>query len=64
MKHEIILSQTTNNNEYNRIKNFVEPYWEDCWQKHKRKRKFTIYKFKYREYRTWKHNRKTKWKQQ
>ena len=32
-------------------------YWEDCWSK-----KSGIYSFKYREYRSWKYNRKTQYK--
>jgi hypothetical protein len=53
-----------------------DPYYEEAWSEHSR-RKLTskegsknihwwkrkiIYQFQYREYRTWKYNRKTRWK--
>lgn len=49
------------NKEYKKEKrrNILEwDYWfEDCWSK-----KSNIWSFKYREYRSWKYNRKTQYK--
>ena len=47
-----------------------DPYDEDCWSTHRTKgsyitrkwKKKVLYQFQYRMYRTWKHNRKTKYK--
>lgn len=53
-----------------------DPYYEECWSVHSRRtmesqqgsknlwswKRKEIYQFQYREYRTWKYNRKTKWK--
>jgi hypothetical protein len=53
------------------------PYWDECWTRHSRRTFYSregsknlfswkrkeIYEFEYREYRTWKYNRKTQWKQ-
>ena len=40
------------------------PYWDEgrCIHKSKGRRKKQLMTFKYRESRTWKHNRKTRWK--
>ncbi len=53
------------------------PYWDECRQRHSRrtlnsregsKNRFSwkrkeIFSYEYREYRTWKYNRKTQWKE-
>ena len=53
-----------------------DPYREECWSTHQTRtlnsqwgskntsswKRRTIYQFQYRMYRSWKYNRKTKWK--
>lgn len=47
-----------------------DPYKDECWSRHCTKKSFSIrkwnkkvlYRFQYRMYRTWKYNRKTKYK--
>ena len=55
------------------------PFSEECWSRHSRRTKKSkagsknrfnwkifrkeLFKFQYRTYRTWKHNRKTQWKE-
>ena len=43
-----------------------DPYpieWE-CWIQYKRKSRWTgLFTFQYRQYRSWKYNRKTQWKE-
>lgn len=44
-----------------------DPYREECWSTHRaggtfKWKKKRLYKFQYRMYRTWKYNRKTKYK--
>jgi hypothetical protein len=74
MKKNKVEKETTCNKEYNLVKNENNwnPYWEDCWNHHPYKvnrknnlkywKKKRIYRFQYREYRSWKHNRKQQWK--
>ena len=52
-------NKAINNKEYKGIlyDDLYPMYWEDCWSK-----KSGIYSFKYREYRSWKYNRKTQYK--
>lgn len=64
------LSKTTTNRKEYKIEtnpDYKDPYWDECWGVHhprpfKWKRKRLFY-YQVREYRTWKHNRKTQWKQ-
>lgn len=47
-----------------------DPYRDECWSTHRTTTSFitrkwkkkVLYRFQYRMYRTWKHNRKTKYK--
>ena len=72
MKKHKIKESTTNRLVYNKLNKFIPPYYDDeyYWSCHYNKgihadwRKKQIYKFQYREYRTWKYNRKTQWKNQ
>jgi len=77
MKNDKRTKATTDRREYKRLTTIdQDPYRDECWSRHGRwstksvigsknsfawKRK-VIYRFQYRAYRTWKHNRKTKWK--
>ena len=56
---------TTCRKEYKIVTNykFCEPYWDEGWTYYKKGRKYTtIFQYEYRNFRTWKHNRKTQWK--
>jgi hypothetical protein len=77
MKNRKRAKHTTDRREYKRITTIEQdPYRDECWSTHHRRtlksktgsknlwswKRKTIYQFEYRAYRTWKHNRKTKWK--
>lgn len=58
--------------EYKYKRYWLDLYFDECWTLYNTKtgnkptwslNTQSIYKFKYREYRTWKYNRKTQWKQ-
>ncbi len=71
------LQKTNDRREY-KLQTTIEkdPYLEECWSAHNRRRltsiagsknklrwnRKNIFQFQYRAYRTWKYNRKTKWK--
>lgn len=69
------LNKAQDNSEYRRLylRELYPPYDEDCWRswpqsnnKVRGSRNYwgkKIYKYQYRMYRTWKHNRKTQWKE-
>lgn len=75
MKKKKVEQTTINNKEYRLVRDVEiwDCWWEDCWRKHPEKvnkqsnlrywKKKKLYRFEYRKYRTWKHNRKTKWKE-
>lgn len=64
------LKTETNNRVYKLILlNFLYPmYWDECWAEHPHYRKGfknskkRLFTYQVRQYRTWKYNRKTKWK--
>ena len=56
---------TTHNKEYKIVTNpaICEPYYKEGYNFYKRKGRWTkLQKYKVREYRTWKYNRKTQYK--
>lgn len=66
------LKWTTNRKLYKTIRRGDDiPYWDEgCWSYHvskgwrnKPKKTKQLLKWEYRKFRTWKHNRKTQWKQ-
>ena len=71
-KESLILKFTTDRREYKRLTTiYQDPYWDECRKFHttktsrtdsnwKRRRELTP--FQVRTYKTWKHNRKTQWK--
>lgn len=69
-KKSKVARTTTCRKEYNAItRGFDDPYFDECWgthrtnsPKHKRPNK-ELYYYQVRMYRTWKHNRKTQWKE-
>ena len=56
------LNKANNSNEYGNIlfNILYPPYWDEDYSWSRANRKFPNYKW--RSYRTWKHNRKTQWK--
>lgn len=54
------LTKTKDNKEYNRtlLKLLYPPYYEECWTWHHG----NLPNHKWREFKTWKHNRKKKYK--
>ena len=78
MKNSKKVKETTDRRAY-KIWTTIEqdPYFDECWSTHHRRtlkskegsknihswKRKTLYTFQYRMYRTWKHNRKTQWKQ-
>lgn len=75
MKKKKILKVTCDSRTYRILRTIDQdpfPYSEECWSVHYAKGSHTrstrkwkrkvIFKFEYREYRTWKYNRKTRWK--
>lgn len=73
MKKSRTLKETTDRRYYKLITTIdQDPYREECWSTHcpnkfghrfsRKWKKKTLYRFQYREYRTWKHNRLTRWK--
>ena len=72
MKYNNFLNKTTNRRAYHIIRCIdQDPYPEDDYMnfhkskgnRHRKKWRQRITNFEYRMYRTWKYNRKTKWKQ-
>lgn len=63
---------TTNNKEYKILTAGLDPYWDEGYTYHRprgqrsritaSKKKKELLMYQVRMYRTWKHNRKTKWK--
>lgn len=69
MKHYrgVVTQKTTDKKEYKiHSQGLNEPYWDEglhyYWKKKFKIKRKQIFKFQVRWYRTWKHNRKTKWK--
>lgn len=64
---------TTNSREYKIITRADDPYWDEGWTYHRPKgqrsritaswKKKQLLMYQVRMYRTWKHNRKTQWKE-
>ena len=70
-KTKSVTKTTTNRREYRVYSDplMMDPYYDECWYYHKQnewrnhwKRK-RILSYQVRMYRTWKHNRKTQWKE-
>lgn len=68
-KNGKVAKSTTNRKEYKFFTNskIKEPYWDEGWTyypKYRRgfKKSKQILKYQVRMYRTWKHNRRTRWK--
>jgi len=58
---------TTNSREYKIITGNTDPYWDEGYRYHKSRgrrkwKKKQLLHYQVRLYRTWKYNRKTKWK--
>jgi hypothetical protein len=64
------LSKAVSGNEYHKmlIKMLYEPYWDECIVFYPRRNRGThhcrpkLMSYQVRMYKTWKHNRKTQWK--
>lgn len=59
---------TTNNKEFKIVSRDDDPYWDEGYTYHKsrgtrRKNRKELLKYQVRLYRTWKYNRKTRWKE-
>ena len=65
-RNRIAFKKAVNNNEYHILwyKRKYPPFWDDCRSiYHRRRGKLTgLFTHEYRQYRTWKHNRKTQYK--
>lgn len=63
-----VSQRTTHNKEYKIVTRDRDPYWDEGIVQYPKKRKGfknpnrQIFGYQVRMYRTWKHNRKTKWK--